>query len=313
MNGNSLFVERRRFLSAVTSTATGLLAGGVGQAQTDMSALLAVGYGQAGRRIASDFIGLSYESAILAAADYFTPDNGSILGLIRSLGRNGVMRIGGDTSARTVWRADAKAITSDSFVITPKSIDQLAAAMRILGWKLIYGLNLAGGTPEEAAEEAAYVSRAIGSHLLAFQIGNEPDGFGRWTLPLKTYDAAAFVAEWRRFHKAIRARVRDAPFAGPDVATATDWVASFAERDPKGLVLLTHHYYADGPAGAAHVTLPKLLHSEDRLVPVLQKLARYSRAYGLPYRIVETNSVYDEGQPGVSDTWRGAVGLGVYV
>jgi hypothetical protein len=44
------------------------------------------------------------------------------------------------------------------------------------------------------------------------------------------------------------------------------------------------------------------LHSEDRIAPVLEKLARYRRAYGLPYRIVETNSVYDGGQPGVSDT-----------
>jgi Glycosyl hydrolase family 79 C-terminal beta domain len=294
-------VERRHFLSAVASIATGLLAGETGRAQTEISAFLAVAYGHTGRHIASDFIGLSYESAILVGGDYFTPDNGSILGLIRSLGRNGVIRIGGDTSARTVWRAAAKAIASDRFVIAPTSIDRLAAAMRILGWKLIYGLNLAGGTPEEAAEEAAYVSRAIGSHLLAFQIGNEPDAFGT-TLRPKTYDAALFVAEWWTFHKAIRARVLNAPFAGPDVATATDWVAAFAERDPKGLMLLTHHYYADGPAGAPHVTLAKLLHSQDRLVPALQKLVRYSRAYGLPYRFVETNSVYGEGQPGVSDT-----------
>src|SRR5262249_28010795 len=130
MTRNFLSIERRRFLSAVSSTATGLLAGGTGRAQTDMTALLAVAYGHTGRHIASDFIGLSYESAMLAAADYFTPDNGSVLGLIRSLGRNGVIRIGGDTSGRTVWRAAAKAIASDSFVIAPASIDRLAAAMR---------------------------------------------------------------------------------------------------------------------------------------------------------------------------------------
>jgi len=262
-----------------------------------------VAYEDAGRQIASDFIGLSYESAILVAADYFTPDNRSVLGLIRSLGPNGVIRIGGNTSERTVWRADTKAIASDSFVIAPASIDRLAAAMRILGWKLIYGLNLARGTAEEAADEAAYVARAVGSHLLAFQIGNEPDRFGRSNgLRPTTYDAAEFFAEWRKFHEAVRVRVPDVPFAGPDVASATDWVAAFAEGHPKGLVLLTHHYYADGPAGAPHVTLPKLLHSEDRLVPVLEELARYSRAYAFPYRIVETNSVYDGGQPAVSDT-----------
>ena len=296
------FIARRHFLSGVAATAVGLVASRMSRAQADAGARLTIAYADAGRPIASDFVGLSYESAILAAGDYFTPENGSVLGLIRSLGRNGVIRIGGDTSARTVWRAATKAIASDSFVIAPASIDRLAAAIRILGWKLVYGLNLARGTPEEASDEAAYVARAVDSNLLAFQIGNEPDGFGRWNaLRPKTYDATAFLAEWRKFHKAVRVRTPDAPFAGPD-ATAIDWVAAFAEGHPEGFKLLTHHFYADGPAGAPHVTLAKLLHSEDRVGPLLQKLAHYSRAYGLPYRIVETNSVYGEGQPGVSDT-----------
>src|SRR5262249_8744890 len=151
-----------------------------------------------------------------------------------------------------------------------------AAAMRTLGWKLIYGLNLARGTPEQAADEAAYLSQAVGANLLAFQIGNEPDGFGRWTaVRPKAYDAAAFLAEWREFHKAIRARLPDARFAGPDVASETDWVAAFAEQHPAGLELLTRHYYADGPAGAPHVTLAKLLHSDRQILPVLEKLNHY--------------------------------------
>jgi hypothetical protein len=305
MNRYSLAIPRRRFLGSAATAAAGLLAPGVstGRAQIDTSIYLAVVYDEPGRWIAPDFVGLSYESAILAAADYFTPDNASLLGFIRSLGPNGVIRIGGNTSERTVWRPDAKPTAWNSFVITPVSIDRLAAVLRMLGWKLIYGLNLAHGSPEEAAEEAAYVSTAVGSNLLAFQIGNEPDGFGRWVaVRPKPYDAPAFLAEWYRFHQAIRARVPEARFAGPDVAGETDWVAALAAERPTGLVLLTHHYYADGPAGAPHVTLAKLLHSGDRLAPLLEKLAHDACIYSLPYRIVETNSVYDEGQPGVSDT-----------
>ena len=64
---------------------------------------------------------------------------------------------------------------------------------------------------------------------------------------------------------------------------------------PEGLVLLTHQYYAEGPAGAPHVSLPKLLRNSQQLSPLLERLAQYSRTYRLPYRITEANSVYDEG------------------
>jgi len=304
MDRNSMSIDRRAFLAAATGTAMGLLTPGTSRAQTDISALVVVAYEDTGQQIASDFIGLSYESAILAAGDYLAPDNRSVLGLIRSLGQSGVIRIGGNSSERTIWRAaDVKSMASDGFVITPANIDRLAGAMRTLQWKLIYGLNLARGTPEETAEEAAYVSRALGANFLAFQIGNEPDGFGRWTaVRPKTYSATTYLEEWHAFHTAIRKRVPHALFAGPDVAAETDWVAALAEGHPDGLVLLTRHYYADGPAGAAHVTLDNLLRSSGRIVPVLEELTRCSRAYGLPYRITEANSVYNEGQPGVSDT-----------
>lgn len=296
-------MRRRRFLFGAAATTAALLTPGTNRSEPGISPRLAVSYEDPGQAIASDFIGLSYESAILARGDYFTPDNASTLGLIRSLGANGVIRIGGNTSERTVWVADVNHAEPAGFVITPANIDGLAAALRVLGWRLIYGLNLARGAPAEAADEAAYVANAAGSNLLAFQIGNEPDGFGRWTkVRPASYDVSAYLAEWRTFHAAIRAKVPAAPFAGPDVSSATDWVATFAQAIPEGLVLLTHHYYADGPAGAPHVSLPKLLQSNQQNGPLLERLAQYSRTYRLPYRITETNSVYDEGQPAVSDT-----------
>ena len=296
-------MKRRRFLVGAAATAAGLLTPDTSRNQSKIVLRLVVSSEDPGQAIALNFIGLSYESSILASGDYFTPDNPSALGLIRSLGENGVIRIGGNTSERTVWGADRRPVGPASFVITPASIDRLAAALRMLGWKLIYGLNLARGSPAEAADEAAYVANVVGANLLAFQIGNEPDGFGRWTaVRPASYDVYAYLAEWRTFHASIRARVPGALFAGPDVSGATDWVAAFAQAMPEGLVLLTHHYYADGPAGAPHLSLAKLLQSNRQLPRLLERLAQYSRTYRLPYRIVETNSIYDEGQPGVSDT-----------
>jgi len=79
-------MKRRRFLIGAAATAAGLLRPGTNRSQPGISPRLAVFYEELGQAIAFDFIGLSYESAILAGGDYFTPDNGSALGLIRSLG-----------------------------------------------------------------------------------------------------------------------------------------------------------------------------------------------------------------------------------
>jgi hypothetical protein len=144
-----------------------------------MNASVAVGYDQPGRAISQHFIGLSYESAILASPDYLSPENLSVMGLLRGLGPGAVLRLGGNSSERTVWRDTGNGSGAKTFVITPAAIDALAALLNALDWRLIYGLNLARGTPEAAAEEAAYVARAVSPRLLAFQIGNEPDGFGR--------------------------------------------------------------------------------------------------------------------------------------
>jgi len=292
-------MDRRHFLF-------GIAAGGValtGRASAQGAVRAVVDYEHAGRKIPADFTGLSYESAVVAANDYFTADNRALLRLVRTLGAQGVLRIGGNTSERTLWRPDDTRAPRESFVITPSAIDRLAGFMRALDWRLIYGLNLAAGTPDEAAAEAAYVARAVGPQLAAFQIGNEPEGFGRWSgVRPPSYDYAAFMAEWQRFRAAIRAAVPDARFAGPDVAYDTAWIAPFAAARPAGLVMLTRHYYADGPASNPAVTLARLLRSAGQIAPVLQDLETTATADRLPWRIAETNSVYGGGRPGVSDT-----------
>jgi hypothetical protein len=59
--------------------------------------------------------------------------------------------------------------------IEPAAIDHLAGFLKATGWNAIFGLKLGTGTPERAAEESAYVARTLGSRLLYFQIGNEPE------------------------------------------------------------------------------------------------------------------------------------------
>ena len=99
-------------------------------------ARLGVDYEDAGRTIAHDFVGLSYESGVVAANDFFTADNRTLLRLLRTLGSLGVLRIGGNTSERTLWRTQDTSAPRESFVITPLAIDRLASFVRALGWQL---------------------------------------------------------------------------------------------------------------------------------------------------------------------------------
>jgi hypothetical protein len=77
-------LARRGFLRGAIGATIGL---GSRRAHAQAEKLLTIAYEDAGRPIAADFVGLSYESAVLAAADYFAPNNASVLGLIRTLGQ----------------------------------------------------------------------------------------------------------------------------------------------------------------------------------------------------------------------------------
>ena len=98
-------MRRRSFLTGVTSAAIGLCSDRFSCAQTEFSVRASIAYEATGTQIAPDFIGLSYKSSALAGGDFFTLGNTSVLGLVRRLGPNGVIRIGGNTSEHTVWRS----------------------------------------------------------------------------------------------------------------------------------------------------------------------------------------------------------------
>ena len=299
-------MSRRSLLRILAGVAATPHTSGRARAGPEVTASVTVNYDQPGRLIPENFIGLSYESAVLASPNYLSPRNPTLHALLRGLGPGAVLRLGGNTSESTRWRGTGN--VSEPFVITPAAIDALAELVKALNWQLIYGLNLARGNPEAAAEEAAYVARAVGSRLLAFQIGNEPDGFGRWSaVRPQTYDFQAFLAEWRQFYTGIRARLPTAPFAGPDVIAEQKWIRPFIEAVGDDLILVTRHYYADGPAGAPDITLARLLNSAPQAKAMLEEMRSTSESSRLPFRIAETNSIFNEGQPGVSDTFGSAL------
>lgn len=271
--------------------------------------------------IPADFTGLSYETAQLGDPDFFSPANKPLVGLVRRLGANGVLRIGGNTSENSHWKADGEAAPAEAApvgpdtgkkmprltTVTPQAIDNLEGFLEATGWGLIYGVNMATGTPESVAEEVSYVWKTCGKHVVAFQIGNEADLFHHNGLRKPDYAQADFFAEWRKFRDAIRKAVPDAPFAGPDLANATAWLMPFAQEFHSDLKLLTEHYYAEGPPTNPDMTLDRLLHANPKLDAELASTVEVRKATGIPFRLAETNSCYSGGKQGVSNTFGAAL------
>ena len=219
-------------------------------------------------------------------------------------------------------------------LINAANLRQLGTFLDAIGWRLIWGLNLGSGNSNNAAEEAVAVAAAVKDKLLAFEIGNEPDGFAGDAINShrpKHYGYGDYLKEFRAYKAVIRSKLPDAPFAGPDASWATDWVSRFAVDEGSDLKLLTRHYYRaaadipylDKPIGAGPDIPPgqhaeyevrgknnkiDLLVREDTSIRgMLQELSAAAAAAHVPFRICEANSFYGGGQPGVSDTFVSAL------
>jgi hypothetical protein len=140
--------------------------------------------------------------------------------------------------------------------------------------------------------------------LISFQIGNEDDLFPKNGLRPPGYSYQDFAKEWKTFYDAVKARVPQAKFAGPDTAGTSDWLVQFAQQFGKDIVELSTHYYALGPASDPSMNIQRLLSpGNPRWVAGVPKIRKAMSESHLPYRLTETNSCYGGGKPGVSNTF----------
>jgi hypothetical protein len=280
-------------------------------------------------RMPDDFTGLGYEISSVAIPGLLSDKNRTYVQLVRGLGTNGVIRVGGITSDSASFAPDAVASSAaKATVINAANLRELGAFLDAIGWRLIWGLNLGAGDVKNAAEEAVAVAAAVKDKLLAFEIGNEPDGFAGDAFNShrpKHYGYGDYLKEYRAYKAAIRSKLPEAPFAGPDASWATGWVSRFSADEGSDLKLLTKHYYR---AGANNPYLDRLIDSNQRaeyearaktnkielliredagLRGMLQELSTAASASHVPFRICEANSFYGGGQPGVSDAFVSAL------
>ncbi len=260
--------------------------------------------------IPPNFMGLGYEISSVARPGLLSGQNGVYIQLVRTLGTRGVIRVGGNTADFASYSATGQPLSSPEgkagSVVNDAVLRDLGSFLDATGWKLIWGLNLGNGTQENAIQEAKAVTAAAKGNLIGFEIGNEPDLFGRHGGHRHTgYDYDAYLREYRTCRDALRKAIPGIAFAGPDAAIATDWVTRFAVDEGKDIKLLTHHYYREGENPTS--TIDKLLHTDPKLSPILAKLRAASESSGVPYRICEVNSFSGGGRPGVSDTLAAAL------
>jgi hypothetical protein len=332
-------MNRRRFMYGAAATTMGIAHG---QVRSGRVAVELSHSHDRWPRMPLDFVGLSYESGQLYNADFFAPSNAALIHTFRELTPKGVLRMGGHLSNITPWEGegqnDPKQVRGvrhgiedywewplvDPAVqknkrgtITRAALRNLRAFLDAVDWRLLYGLNFASGNAARAADEAAAVHEILGDRLIAFVIGNEPDGFGEDPFFRdKDYGATQFVTEWQTWVKTIRIRVPHARFAGPDTDGKIDtWVMEFARRTRGDAMLLTSHYYGMGPASAPGMTAERLLAKATPKLDAEIAAVQSARAAagGTAYRMDEGNSCFGGGRAGVSDAYASALWAADYM
>jgi hypothetical protein len=276
-------------------------------------------------KVPEDFMGLSYESGQLAYPDFFSAQNTALIAIFRTLSPAGVLRLGGNLSEFTVWSETEPATPPEAgglvgpdpgvrvprtFTITPLSIKNLLGFLNATGWRCIYGLNLGGGSLEQALAEGGFVAKTLGPKLMYVQFGNEPDLFKHRDQGNKPWTCDEFIARWKIFRAAFHEKLPAVAVAGPDTAFNQDWVKQFLREVPKEVVMATSHYYAEGPPTDPKMTIDLLLHPGAKFDSSCRDALNSSKAAGLPFRMAEGNSCYNAGKPGVSDTFASALWAG---
>ncbi len=280
--------------------------------------LLTLDESKSGAPIPADFLGFSYEKNVLAL-DHFTPSNTAMVNLMRHLGK-GVLRFGGNYVEVTRYLpGQPKSFSNQASVIGPRELEEMYAFARASGWKVIHGLNLGANDPAMAAAEAAEVKRIGSDLLIAFEIGNEPEHYGKVWRPAN-YNYGDFRREVSTFLDAMRPQWPRIPLCGPGTTSNFPWFTGFIRDFHSDLVVTTRHNYplaaaTTDPAHPRFATIQNLLSPTTAAEwrKLIGQHQQASKASGLPFRVTEAGSASSGGKPGVSDVFASALWCADYL
>ncbi|MFM0737258.1 hypothetical protein PQQ51_08445 [Paraburkholderia xenovorans] len=299
----------------------------LGSTSTDVAATLTIQQQPVPNSVTLDpgFASLSYEKSHISTSPgvYFGANNTNLIGLLNALG-GGVLRIGANSVDRMTWTPAGAGQVGNQ--VSQIDVARFAGFIKQCpNWKVIYGINFAGAqnsqsSPALAAAEAAYAAQQLGSQLLAFEIGNEPDLYGNDNTPnLSGMTYSTFInggsvgqgtiAGWNQFAQAIRSAVSGAVFSGPAASSdKSGWAEDFAASETGSIALMTEHYYISNYDNAAPSIAGMLTYPDTNLVLKLQALQTAAQKNATLFRMGESNSYFSSADPaGVSNAFASAL------
>ncbi len=241
-------------------------------------------------KVGTGFAGFSYEKDRVGAG-MFTVSNTKLVNLFQLLGPS-VLRLGGNLVDKVNWNASGTGGSATQ--IAPSDVTKLAAFLQATGWKALYGINLKTNTSANAASEAQFAANTLGSNLLAFEIGNEPNLY-------KT--ESAYESSFNAYVSAIKAKVPNAKFDGPGADQGNNsWAPQFAAQEKGNISILTQHKYIGGNNGATISGVLTSNASGGRLSKTEVVIGNAKSANGIAqWRMSEVNSYFHGGALGVSN------------
>jgi len=250
------------------------------------------------------FCGLSYEKSELTG-NLFVSNDTALINMFAQIAP-AVLRVGGNSVNTTCWGG-----ISNETPVTPSEVDAFAGFVKALptNWHVIYGINMSVNSPTNGAAEAAYAANALGSSLLGFEIGNEPDLYYENGIRPSNYTYAQFLSQWQTFAAAITNAVPGSILTGPAAAGNTEgYTVPFAGNEAGVISMVTQHYYrANGQSPSS--TLALLLQPDANLPGTVKNIVAAANNARLPlgFRMAECGSFYNGGAPNVSDAYGAAL------
>ncbi len=266
------------------------------------------------------FLGLSYPKNWLTSS-FFSTNNTALVALFKKLGP-GVLRIVAEKpTTPIIWDKGGPGLVYGT--VSQKDLARVAAFLKAVDWKMLYGVALPENTAANAASEAQVVTQEFGSSLLGLEIGNEPDSYEKavygdpavpqipgytWQDYISTTPAysssGALLPSWPAFASTIQKLAPNAPLTGPTAGFA--WATDFSKSNQSSRVsLLTRHYYMPGNSNP---TITALFTPDSRVPEQFPELAEEAAAAGISggYRISECNT-FSNATPGVTDSFAAAL------